>query len=450
MKIHRLIFALGFLVVAAHAAAKSSDQPRKEVTESTAAGFTKLQPLVAAKDYDAALELIEGLREQAAPESFDTYLLAQIQAQIHLTENRLAAALEPLETALGLATTNANFYETSAHLEQLYLLAQIHYQVAADHSDAEAQRAGYQRSLERIERWLELSPVPGHDQRLFAASLLYTLGTRDPEHPDHALLERALAQAQEAALALPRPSPQVRLVKVACYLQLGRHAQAAEILEIVAAANPASPGSWSQLQSLYLSLAAQEKDPLRAEAYHLRALHALERAQAHGLLGSPKDHYTRVAILFNLGQHRRAADKLEHGLGDGSLENTLRNWELLASAYLQSAETDRALETYARAVTRFPESADLDFAFAQTLHAAGRTEQAYQRARSAIAKPGLARPGQSRLYLAYLAYELRLYEQAAVWVQQARESADVDPRALDPLSRAIAEALATRGGDLRS
>lgn len=436
-----LLAGLALLSPALRAQAPA-DLPRKELTETTSEALGKLRPLIEAKNYDAALVLLDGLLAKAGPASFDRYVISQIKAQILLTQNKVEAAAEPLETALRLADQNANFYDAASHLDQLYLLAQVYYQKAADAKQPAAQKTGYEKALGYINRWFERSPRVGADSRLFAASLLYQLATLDPAKVDPARIREAMAQAREGLLLAVEPPAQLTLLLVGCHLQLNEHVQAAELLETLALRDPKSATTWSQLQALYLARAADAKDPAEAQAQNLRALHTLDRARARGLLDGPKERYTRVAILFNLRQYTRAAELLETGLADGTLENTRRNWELLASAYQQTDREEKALDALSRAAARFPSDGALEFGLAQALYGAGRIEPAYERARSALAK-GLEKPGAAKVYLAYLAFELQRHEEAAAWVADARRGGEASA-SLDALDRAIADALAVR------
>lgn len=430
--------------------AAAADLPKKEITEKTSAGFPKLQPLVEAKNYDAALALVDQLLVGAEPASYDTYVLSQVKAQILLTQNKLAEAIAPLEASNRLAKGNANFFDSAAFVDQLYLLAQLHYQLAAEKKQPAEQKAGYETALAYVQDWLARSTKPTAEVRLFAASLLYNLAVLDAGKPDAARLRQALEQGREALLLTVKPSAQMQLILVACHLQLGENARAAELLEMLAARDPKSSSTWSQLQSLYLALAADTADAEQSRQWNLRALHTIERAQAHGHLVSPKDHYTKVAILFNLGQFSRAAERLETGLADGTLESSKRNWELLASAYQQTYREERALDAMNRAVQAFPEDGALEFSLAQFLYGTGKVAEAYARGQSALQKGSLEKPGQVSLYLAFLAYELQRYDEAARHVAAARQAGDVAPSSLDPLDRAISDALKARQAALSS
>lgn len=441
-----LLAALALALLGAPAILRAeAGLPKKEITEKTSASFADLRLLTEAKNYPGAIALIDRLLAQAPAGSYDVYVLSQVKAQVLMAQDKLADAIAPIEAALALAEGNPAFLDPAARLEQLHILAQLHYQKAADQKTPEEQRIGYRRALDLLDRWFTLSPKPGVQARLFAASLHYNLAVAGSGEPDPAALRAALGQCELGLRLVARPPVQLRQLLVACHMQLGENARAAEQLEILAAREPKNATTWSQLLALYLTMAGDEAaEPAQARAANLRALLTIERAQAAGFLASPKDNYTRVAILFNLGRFVRAAELLERGLADGGIESAWRNWELLASAYQQSGQEAGALDAYARAVERFPDRGDLEFSLAQALYAAGDTGAAYARASSAVGKAGLPKPGQTRLYLAFLAYELRRIDEARTWLDQARATGEVPAASLDPLDRAIAEAAKIR------
>jgi hypothetical protein len=295
-----------------------------------------------------------------------------------------------------------------------------------------------------INRWLERSPAATVETRLFAASLLYNLGTLDAQKPDLARIKEAIIQAEKGLLLAVNPSNQLYQILLACYQQLGDYTRSAEILELIASKPESVAGTWQQLQSIYLTAAAESKDPAFALRQNIRALLTIERAQARGFLNTPKDHYTQVAVLFNIQQFGRAATLLEKGLADGTLENQKRNWELLASAYQQTNQDAKAATTLERALKAFPADAALEFSLAQFYYNIGKVDEAYDRGRSARAQSTIEKPGQVSVYLAYLAYELQRYEEAGRWIEEARTHSEVTASSVDPLAKAIKEALHER------
>jgi hypothetical protein len=444
-----LTLALGGLACAlcppaARAQAPAAELPKKDISEAASAGFAKLRPLLEAKSYPGALALVKQLLAAAEPASYDAYLLSQLQAQILLNQNKPAEAIAPLERSHTLAEGNPGFLDLPTHLERLHLLAQLHSQEGAAQKTPAAQRAGYEKALAYTREWLGRSPKPSADIFLSAGSLLYHLATLDAGHPDLARLREAADFAREALILSATPGAQARLLLVACLRQLGKNTSAAEHLEVLAAADPKDDSTWSQLQGLYQDAAEKAKAPSAARAANIRGLLVIERAQAAGRLLSPRDNYTKVALLFNLGQFARAAELIETGLADGGLENSKRNWELLASAYQQTGREDRSIDALRRAVAKFPQDGAIELSLAQLLHDAGKVDEAYSHGRSALAKPGLDKPGQARLYVAFLAFELQRHDEAARWIAEARAGGDVPATSLDPLERAISEANAQR------
>jgi Tfp pilus assembly protein PilF len=442
--IARYIFsgALALAVPSLYAQAPA-DLPAKELTEATQGSMEKLRLAMEAKDYGSCLTIIDGLLPKVSPTSFDTYLLSQIKVQVLLGQNKLVEAIPALEVVLALSEGNPNFYDSKTYLDYLNLLAQLYYQRAAAFKVVAEQKAGYDQALGVLKRWFAKSPTTSPDSRLFAASLLYQIATADGGKADVVRIREAIEQAREGILLSVKPTNQLILLLVACHLQIEETAKAAEFLEMLVEVEPKSEQAWSQLHSIYLASSSDAKDPAESKRLSVRALNTLDRAQKNGILVSTKDNYTRVAILFNLQQFTRAAGLLEKGLSDGSLENSKRNWELLSSAYQQTNKEEKALDAMSRAVAKFPSDGALEFSLAQLLYSNEKVELAYARAEAALVK-GLEKPGQAKVYLAYLAYELQRYDDAKKWVDQARAQGDVPAKTLDSLSTAIAEAVRAR------
>jgi hypothetical protein len=420
------------------------EAPKKEISEKVSSELGALQAFIGAKDYAGALALVERLIPLTAYDSFDLFVLSQVQAQILLTQGKLVPAIPALERANSLGERYPQFADASSALEQLYVLAQLYYQRGEESKVPAVRLADLERALTMINRWFERSPAATGETRLFAASLLYNLATSDPQKSDKVRLKQAIEQANEGLLLAVKPSNQLYLILLASYQQLGDYDHAAELLEVMASRPDSSANTWSQLQSIYLTAAAESKDPAYALRQNIRAILTIERAQKLGFLNTPKDHYTKVAVLFNIQQFGRAAALLEKGLADGTLENQKRNWELLASAYQQTNQEDKAASTLERALKAFPSDAALEFSLAQFYYNSGRVADAYARGQSARAQPTIEKPGQVSLYLAYLAFELQRYEEAAKWIADARPRPEVTAAALDPLARAVADAIRER------
>ncbi|HEY9250155.1 MAG TPA: hypothetical protein VIO38_13530, partial [Rariglobus sp.] len=302
----------------------------------------------------------------------------------------------------------------------------------------------FDKAYAAITQWLAKAPAVTADAQLYAASILYGQATLDPARVDLAKIGLARNAVEESLYLDVRPKDQAYVLLLAALQQQGDLPRVAELLELLVRRQPDSANYWQQLAGSYYALAAESKKEADIGRYNLRALLTLERAQARGLLNSPKENYAVVALCFTLQQFDRAISLLEAGLKAGTIESSRRNWELLASAYQQTHDDTRALATLGRAVERFPREAGLDYAMGQLCYSLNRTAEAYDHLVRAVSKDNLERPGQTHLFLAYVAFELQRYEAAAKWIEAGAAFPDAKPDDLERLRRAVADKLRER------
>ncbi len=439
---HRVVALAGLMMLGLPFAAHAQEAPKKEISDDVSAGFGRLRTLTDAKDYAGSVALLDTLATKAKPESFDVALIAQIKTQILLADGKYAAAIVPLETALELGERH-RFFETDVMQEQRYLLAQLHYQIGAEQKDVAQQRQGYDRAQAVLTTWFASATKPTAEAHLFAASLLYNRATLAGE-PDAELLRKSRSEAERGLVLQPKANLQLYVLVLAALQQLGDLEESAAILEFLVKHQPDSSTYWQQLVATYLNLAAGAKDESASFSNHLRAILAIERAQERGLMVSPKDRLNLVAVYFNIRRFDRASVLLEKGLTDGSLENQRSNWELLASAYQQQRQDERAIAAYERAIRALPQDGQCEVALAQLHYNLGRAEIAYRHLEAAAKKSGVDKPGQAQLFAAYVACELHRYEDAARWIESAARHDDAKKDDLARLDRAVRDALRER------
>ncbi len=122
------------------------------------------------------------------------------------------------------------------------------------------------------------------------------------------------------------------------------------------------------------------------------------------------------------------------------MENTRKNWELLASAYQQIGREDLALGSLKEATSHFPTEGQLELSVAQLLYGDGNVAEANTYLRRAIDKGNLDKPGAAYLFLGFTAFELQKYEEAAECAAQAEKQSDIKPEDARRLARAVREA----------
>lgn len=436
--------AAGCLVAAhAFAAEKAAEPPKKEISDKVSSELGKLKEHVDKKDYAAALKLLDSILAEASPASYDTAMVSQIKAQILLTEGKYADAIPALITAQELGE-KYSFFDKKDQLGQLYLLCQIHYQLAADSKDPARQAELFDKAYAYIKRWIDASPKPTTEAQLFAASILYGHATLTPGKPNAELLQQARAEASKGLYLSIKPPDQLYVLLLASLQQLGDYAATAEVLELLVTRHPDNALYWQQLAGCYIALANATTEEKEIRRLHLRTILTMQRAQRNGIMNTPKDNLNIISMLFNLEQFGKASDMLLSGLDSGQVENIRGNWELLSLAYQQNGREDLAIRTLEKAADKFPEEGQLEFTLGQMHYGAGRLPDAYTHLERAVTKGNLKKPGATYLFLGFAAYELQKYEDASKWASLALKQPDVKVEDANRLSKAANEALKER------
>ncbi|MBI2513497.1 MAG: hypothetical protein HYV96_16115 [Opitutae bacterium] len=398
----RALAALVVAWLAGSAFAQSADKPYNLSEETSEVLSTTYKTASEAKNYDAALEAInKQIGKLKDPTSFDAAVLLQVKAQTLLQKSDFASAIGPLEQALQLSDAHTPaYFEDRTTTEFLFFLAQLYFQEAANSKNPGAVAGFYDKADGFMARWMKLNKKPNPDALLFYASLIFNRAAQDPEHADVAAVKRALDIVDKAMRMSTHPKDNLYLLKLVCLQHLNRNAEAVELLELLVKQKPDNKNYWQQLAALYLQ---QQQD--------IRAILAFERAQANGFMNTPKDNFNLVGIHFNIGQYERAAELLEKGLHDGSIDNEEKNWELLAYSYQQLNRDFKAIDTLKEAAKVFPKSnGQLEYLIAQNYYSMEKLDDALPNLQASVKKGGGNKPHSTYLFLAFVSYELKKFD----------------------------------------
>jgi tetratricopeptide (TPR) repeat protein len=380
---------------------------------------TSVRPANDAKDWDKVLSFIETGLRKVAPDSYDAALLNQVKAQTCFQKNNLSEALIALEKSLEI-DDRKHYFQEKPRLESLYLVAQLNFQEATTSKDFRKQAAFYAKSDQALGRWMQGVKDYTPENILFIA-MLYFYRAQPPEiagaeqKTDMAMMENALIWTNKGLRASARPRDTFYQLKLAELYQLNRYEDAAELLELLVKQKPDNRNHWQQLAHSYLQLASNatdNKDDKAAYRYNIRAILAIERAQKLGIMSTPKDNYNLVGIYFNIGQFEMACDLLDKGLRDGAIEPTRQNWELLANSYQQLHRELKAVDTLKQAAKVFPESGQIDYQIAQIYFTIDKPKEAFGHIKLCIKKGGTEKRHMGWLFYAYLALDLKEYDDA--------------------------------------
>lgn len=403
---------------------------KKELSEKVAEELGKIRTATDAKNYDAAVTIIDTLLKTAAPESYDIAVLSQVKAQILLTKGDYAKSIEPLEVALLVSERNG-YFDSKVNQDLRYYLAQLYYQEASTTKVLENQKKLYAKASSFIEAWSKANTKPNPDAQLFYASVLYNQAQLDPNNIDNNLIKRSQEEVEKGLVMSLKPKDTFYILLLATLQQQNQTARSAEILELLVQQNPKNKTYWAQLASTYLNL---QQD--------IRAALTIERAQQHDTMNTPKDNFNLVGIYFNMQQYDQAINLLEKGLRDGSIENEQRNWELLAASLQQVRKELKAIEVLKEATKLFPDAGSLHLQIAQIYYSLDKLSDSYTHAKLATTKK-LEKPWQAQTFLAYIAYELKKLNEALDAINAALKYPEGGKDA-ERLKKAIEDAIKER------
>ena len=321
--------AVAFLACFSCAAAlvSAEEKERPYLSDEVGEQLGKVRPLFDEKKWDEALVIIDKVYAKAKPGSYDQAVLLNTKVQVYLSRNEFAKAIPCMEESLRIST-QFGYFEPKQNAELTYLLAQLYYSEGVSvKRSAEDQRTYFLKALEHIEKWDALTLKPTIDQLQFYASVLFNIAQSYGEAPATkaqkiVYVKRAQAQTLRALQDAIRPKEPFYMLMVACAQELADYAQMAEYLELLVSQYPSNSQYWQQLFGCYVNLAgaqAKEKDSL---PYNVRAILALERAQAVGQIRDLDGPHQRIArdlaqdldaLAFQKGVQERIEFFLEGG-----------------------------------------------------------------------------------------------------------------------------------------
>ncbi len=408
-----LALVLGAVLLSAPAFAQ---KPLRDysLTDATSELLGKYKVAVEAKNYDGAIAMLDGQLTKVPADSYDAALLYQIKTQTLLQKGDFPRVIEPLEKGLTLSESKTpTYYEERATRDLLFFLVQLYLQEAVQAKDKNVAASMFEKSDKTMGRWLKLVPNSNADAQVIYSQLLYNYAVLDSDKADLVLMKRALDQVEIGLKLSTHPKDILYVLKMVCLQQLNRNAEAVEMLELLVKQKPDSATYWQQLAALYLG-AGQD----------LRAIISIERAQAAGLMNTPKDNFNLIGLYFNMSQYEKAAELLESGLKKGTIDNEIKNWELLALTYQQLERPFKGIESLKNASKVFPKSGQLEYMIAQAYYTLQKPAEAFPHLQSAVAKGELQKPHSVYLFLAYIAYELKKFDVALESARKAAEYPD--------------------------
>lgn len=423
-------WSLALLGAATLVVTLGAQQPAREyyVTDPTGEVLPKFKAAADAKNYDAAIALLDAQLAKVPPDSFDAATLYQLKVQALFQKGEFSKAIEPMERALALSESKTpTYFEARVTRDLYYYLTQLYVQDAVQSKDKTEAAVLFEKADANMKNWLKYVPKSSADGELLYAQLLYSWAVLNPNKPDLKLMQRSLDETERGLHLAIHPKDTFYVLKLAALQQLNRPKETADMFELLIKQKPDSAAYYPQLAGTYLSMGND-----------LRAAMTIERAQAHGHMNTPQYYYNLVGIYFNIGQYEKAADLLSAGLKSGNIENELKNWELYALCYQQLDRPLMGIEVLKQASKNFPNSGQVEFMIGQAYYGLEKPIDALAHLQAAVAKGNLTKPHQVYMFLAYVAFELKKFD---ISLAAAKQAAAQPEGAKDPQTRSMIKAI---------
>ncbi|HSN18565.1 MAG TPA: tetratricopeptide repeat protein [Gammaproteobacteria bacterium] len=240
---------------------------------------------------------------------------------------------------------------------------------------------------------------------------------------------QAVPEVKRAIDGTPDPAVEWYQLQVSCLYQVHDYAAAADALQAALNHHPEQTQYWQQLGQAY----AQAGDASKALAVYVLMY-------KQGLIRQPQDYMNLTSLYLQNNLPYQGAQVLQEGLQSGVVTASEANYMLLASAWQQAGDLERAVAALGEAGKQ-SKTGDALVAQAQIYTQRHEWFSAIDTAKKAIAKGNLRRPGRAWLLQGIAQVQNRQYEEGTTSLREAAKYDD---------SRAQADAwlhyLATRSG----
>lgn len=298
----------------------------------------------AAKGLPIADEILANDRANA----YDKSMAALLGAQLLLNEDN-----ERAKTYIQQAIDTGGL-DNNNHFQSMLMLAQL-----------QAQDQQYDQALASLDRYLTGSGSSDPKDQAFKGNMLYRL-ERYPE---------AIATLRPLVEAGGEVDPQWTQILMGAYAESGNTAEATRLAEQVAQATPDDKRSQVNLAASYLQTDQNDK-----------AIAVFERLRAAGQLTEESEYRNLYALYLNgENKEREAIAVINEGLQKNILKEDYRTMVALGQANYFSEQIEPAIAAWRKAAP-LAENGETYLNLARVLHQEGRSAEAKDAARQAIAK----------------------------------------------------------------
>ncbi|MBL4583169.1 MAG: tetratricopeptide repeat protein [Pseudomonadales bacterium] len=329
---------------------------------------------MAAGAFNDALITLDKILQSSGNSAYARALAQQSSGWVYYQTDQLNHAIKRFELAIALnALPTALEQHTRYNLAQMYLSAQQ-----------------YDDAITTLKQWFELSPTK-HAEAYFLLASTYAANHQ---------YTHAITPARRVLELFTPPAEHHYRFLLGLYFETTQPLKATLLLENLILKFPHEKTYWLQLASLY-SQQNRSQDSLAA----------LNMAYQRELLTTSEEIVQLAQLLLHLQNPIKAAQILEQEINTGKVKSSHKNHALLASAWFNAREYQKALKPLQLAAQQSP-SGDLYYRLAQAQFELEKYAAAIQHLELAQAKGPLKNPGSAHLLNAISHYQLERLDSA--------------------------------------
>lgn len=223
-------------------------------------------------------------------------------------------------------------------------------------------------------------------------SLLIILGNA---HAQLKQYQQALPLVEQAIKLTNKPNHDWFQLQLALNYKLQNYRKAASILNTLLSHYPDKAAYWEQLSGIYLQL----KD-------YKKAVTIKNLAYQKGYVYKSEDLLTLVNLMLLIDAPYQAAFVLQRELDAGRVKSNSKNWQLLATAWIQAQEYSKAINSLSKAIKLTPQ-ADLYLRLGHIHLELEQWQQGITALDQAVKLGGLKNPGNAYYLLGVSYYEAK-------------------------------------------
>ncbi|UXD87491.1 tetratricopeptide repeat protein [Thalassolituus hydrocarboniclasticus] len=394
-----------FITLLLSTLASASFAANNSLSQSTYEELNSIQEQLAAQQYSEAEEALLELEDDLIP-GFGLALTYQLHGQLYLLQEKNTEAMTWYSKALSLnALAPAQESALSTTLAQLHLAAE-------NTSAAIAELEPRLTKILQLEKDKNSSKRKGDKEKnadwIQPLSFITLASAYQLEKNYAASIPWLLQGIERTQSRGDKPKENWLQMLMAAHYQQKSYLKTAAVLDDLLRINPAKEDYWQQQAAIYQLL---EKPKL--------ALRTLELGYAGHYLKKADSILLLVQLLISENIPERAGRILQAHIKDETVELNERNWRLLAAAWQQGRERDKAVIAM-REASAFMDDGSLLYRAAQMQQQAAQYQEALNDSEAAL-KKGLSERDKPRaLMLAgSCAYELKDFAKARRYFQQA-------------------------------